>query len=82
MINDFPDVKWKTMNKERHNYEYQVDREGDGAPARVVRMVGKNKRVMEIGAGPGSITRLLTTVSKCRVTALEIDEEAIKKLAP
>jgi 2-polyprenyl-3-methyl-5-hydroxy-6-metoxy-1,4-benzoquinol methylase len=70
------------MKQERHNYEYQVDIDEDGAPARVVRLVGKDKRVMEVGAGPGSITRLLTSLSNCRVTALEIDSEAIKKLAP
>jgi len=70
------------MKQERHNYEYQVGMDADSAPARVVRMVGENKCVMEIGAGPGSITRLLTSVSNCRVTALEIDSEAIKRLAP
>lgn len=70
------------MKQERHNYEYQVGMDADSAPARVVRMVGENKRVMEIGAGPGSITKLLTSVSNCRVTALEIDSEAIKKLVP
>ena len=71
------------MKQKRHTYEYQVSVDADdSAPARVVRIVGEDKRVMEIGAGPGSITRLLTSVSKCRVTALEIDSEAIKKLAP
>lgn len=68
------------MKQKRHNYEYKVGMEGDGAPARVVRMVGDGKQVMEVGAGPGSITKLLTSVSNCRVTALEIDSEAIKKL--
>ena len=56
--------------------------DADSAPARVVRLVGEDKRVMEIGAGPGSITKLLTSISNCSVTALEIDSEAIKKLAP
>jgi hypothetical protein len=41
---------------------------------------GAERRVLEIGAGPGSITKLLQAVGKCRVTALEIDSEAIKKL--
>src|SRR3972149_735555 len=70
------------MKQERNNYEYQVGMDADSAPAKVVRIVGENKRVMEVGAGPGSITRLLTSASNCRVTALEIDSEAIKKLAP
>jgi len=65
-----------------HNYEYTVDIEGPTAPARVVRMVGKSKRVLEVGAGPGSITKLLKEFGNCRVTGLEIDREAIKKLTP
>lgn len=68
--------------KERHKYEYEVVLESDTAPARVVGMVGKNKRVLEIGSGPGSITKKLTAVSNCRVTALDIDAEAIKKILP
>jgi 2-polyprenyl-3-methyl-5-hydroxy-6-metoxy-1,4-benzoquinol methylase len=70
------------VEETRHKYEYQVDVEADTAPARVVRMVGENKRVLEIGAGPGSITKVLHGESCCRVTALEIDSEAIKKLRP
>ena len=65
----------------RHNYEYEVDLDGPSAPARVVRMVGKNKKVLEIGAGPGSITKHLVSSGKCKVTALEIDKDAIKKLS-
>jgi len=71
------------MNDEsRHNYEYEVDLCGDTAPARVIRMVGNDKSVLEIGAGPGSITKHLNGVGNCKVIALEIDEEAIVKLRP
>ena len=68
--------------KQRHKYEYKLDINGPSAPAAVVRMVGEGKRVLEIGAGPGSITRVLKEHSGCRVTAIELDEEAIKKLSP
>ena len=68
--------------KQRHRYEYKLDINGPSAPAAVVRMVGKDKRVLEIGAGPGSITRVLKDYSGCHVTAIELDEEAIKKLSP
>jgi 2-polyprenyl-3-methyl-5-hydroxy-6-metoxy-1,4-benzoquinol methylase len=67
---------------QRHNYEYVVNPDGDTAPARVVRMVGKGKRVLEIGAGPGSITRVLKAHNNCTITALEIDQTAIDKLSP
>ena len=65
-----------------HKYDYQINMNSQMAPAKVVRMVGENKRVLEIGAGPGSITKLLKSVGNCRITALEIDSEAIKKLGP
>ncbi len=66
----------------RHTYEYAVDLEADTAPARVIRMVGRQKHVLEIGAGPGSITKHLRHANDCRITALELDGEAIKKLTP
>lgn len=68
------------MKTKKLKYEYHVN--ADSAGERVVRIVGKDKRVLELGSGPGTITRLLANESNCRVTALEIDAEAIKKLAP
>lgn len=64
----------------RHTYEYDIDLNSDTAPARVIRMIGKNRRVLEVGAGPGSITRHLVEASGCDVVALEIDPSAIEKL--
>lgn len=70
------------MKQKQHKYEYEVVLDADSAPARVVQLVGKDKHVLEIGAGPGSITKLLTSVSNCRVTALDIDAESVKLIAP
>ncbi len=39
------------------NYEYEVDLASDTAAAHIISMAGKNKKVLEIGAGSGSITR-------------------------
>ena len=64
-----------------HKYEYTVDLEGDTAPARIVRLIGREKKVLEIGAGPGSITRILRDHGGCQVTGIEVDPKAIKKLA-
>lgn len=61
-------------------YEYAVDMTFDSAPANVIRMVGTRRKVLEIGAGPGSITRILTLQNQCQVTAIEIDDVAIEKL--
>ena len=70
------------LQGEAHTYEYDIDLESDVAPARVLRMVGRNKRVLEIGAGPGSITRHLSGTLGCHVVALEIDPSALEKLMP
>jgi 2-polyprenyl-3-methyl-5-hydroxy-6-metoxy-1,4-benzoquinol methylase len=71
------------MVEERyHKYEYEVDVNSDTAPAYVAELVGKSKQVLEIGPGPGSITKVLRAVGNCRVTAVELDGEAIKKLRP
>jgi 2-polyprenyl-3-methyl-5-hydroxy-6-metoxy-1,4-benzoquinol methylase len=67
------------MNK--HFYDYDVDLDGSSAAARVIRLCGQNKKVLEIGAGPGSITRHLTK-NNCDVVAAEIDPEAIEILKP
>lgn len=71
-----------SMNDKRHNYEYEVDTSSETAPANVVRMAGRGKRVLEVGCGPGSITKILSQQGGCQVTGLEIDPEAIKKVAP
>jgi len=68
--------------EKRHKYEYQVDANANTAGAHIVRMVGSNKRVLEIGAGPGAITKLLKEHNNCLVTAVEIDKKAIEKLTP
>lgn len=68
------------MSEKRLKYDYHLG--ADSAGERVVRIIGENKRVLELGPGPGTITRLLSKKSNCHVTALEIDAEAVKKLAP
>ncbi len=68
------------MNDKRLKYEYHLGT--DSAGERVVRIIVEYKRVLERGPGPGTITRILSKESNCRVIALEIDAEAVKKLAP
>ena len=70
------------MNDKKHNYEYTVDTSSETAPANVVRLIGVDTRVLEIGCGPGSITKILAEQSNCKVTGLELDPEAIKKVTP
>ena len=58
----------------RHKYEYKVS--PGTAAAKIARMVGEGKRVLELGPGPGAITRLLKE-NACRIIALELDPKAI-----
>ncbi|MBS0232809.1 MAG: class I SAM-dependent methyltransferase [Proteobacteria bacterium] len=69
-------------DRPKHVYEYDIDLDSDVAPARVIRMVDRGTKVLEIGAGPGSITRHLSSTLGCDVVALEIDPSAIEKLTP
>lgn len=73
----------RRMNIEKRNvYEYAVDLTGQTAPVYVIQLVGHSKRVLEIGCGPGSITKVLVQQGQCRVTALELDSDSIKKVEP
>lgn len=62
------------------NYEYELDLEGQSAGAFVVKLVGKNKRVLELGAGSGAITRHLVGSGQCSVVALEVNPVSVAKL--
>lgn len=66
------------MKALRHKYDYKV--RPNMAVVKILRMVGANKRVLELGSGPGAITRLLKA-NQCRVTALELDAKAIEIVA-
>ncbi|MCL2830594.1 MAG: methyltransferase domain-containing protein [Betaproteobacteria bacterium] len=63
-------------------YLYTFDPDTDFAPARVVRMVGQGKRVLELGTGPGSMTRVLKEHCGCAVTGVELDGESAAAAAP
>lgn len=70
------------VKQDKHLYEYSVDTESRTAGAFVVDFVGTGSRVLEVGCGPGSITRVLATTRQCRVTGIELDPEAIEKVTP
>ncbi len=73
-------ISARLRNGTLHQYEYLVDLADASAPTSVVRLVGTDRKVLEVGAGPGSITRFLSGENRCRVTAVEIDDSAIAKL--
>lgn len=59
-----------------------MDLTGQTAAVHVMHLVGQSKRVLEVGCGPGSITKILAEQMQCKVTGLELDSEAIKKARP
>jgi len=61
-------------------YNFTVDPTSDTAAANVLRFVGKDKKVIEIGAGPGSISKPLMEFNHCEVSAVEIDEKSVNIL--
>lgn len=67
------------MNVE-NNYVYSVNLNEQNTASYIIDMVGSNKNVLEAGAGPGSITKLLVNTLGCQVTAIEIDESSIQNL--
>jgi 2-polyprenyl-3-methyl-5-hydroxy-6-metoxy-1,4-benzoquinol methylase len=69
-----------TMQEKTLNYNYTVDPNSDTAAANVLRFVGKQKKVLEIGAGPGSILRVLQDINQCNITAIEIHPDYIEEL--
>ena len=68
------------MQEEKLNYTYDVDPNSDTAAASILRFVGNHKTVLEIGAGPGSITRALQDINQCMLTAIEVDPNYVAKL--
>ena len=68
--------------KKKHKYEYRTNLHSEEAAAKVTRFVGEKKRVLEVGTGPGSITRLLYEHGGCVITGLDYDSEAINKVSP
>ena len=56
-------------------YGAEINLAVDNAHTRVVRLVGSNRRVLELGCGVGHITRVLIEHG-CTVTAIELNTEA------
>lgn len=62
-------------------YDYVVETDSNTAAAHVIRMVGHDKDVLELGAGPGSISKVLAERASCRITAVELDPSCRDLLA-
>jgi 2-polyprenyl-3-methyl-5-hydroxy-6-metoxy-1,4-benzoquinol methylase/glycosyltransferase involved in cell wall biosynthesis len=56
-------------------YQVEIDVDSDTAQAMVVRLTGRSKRVLELGCGPGHMSRVLKERG-CKITAIELDPVA------
>lgn len=54
-------------------YDYDFDPAGVTGPAWVLRLAGRNRRVLELGCGSGTISRYLSEHNGCWITGIEID---------
>ena len=56
-------------------YAREIDVDSDSTHARVVRLVGTDRKVLELGPGPGHMTAVLSDRG-CTVVGIELDAEA------
>jgi 2-polyprenyl-3-methyl-5-hydroxy-6-metoxy-1,4-benzoquinol methylase len=71
-----PDPKLAAAGAAR--YEQTIDLASDSSHARVVRLVGANKKVLELGCSTGYMSRVLREQG-CRVVAIEQDADAAER---
>ena len=64
-----------------HRYAHEIDPNGGSAAAVLARMVEPGQRVLELGTGPGTVTRILHGKG-CKVTGVEMDPDTLATCAP
>ena len=65
----------------KHRYAHEIDPNGGSGAAVLARMVEPGQRVLELGTGPGAVTRILHDKG-CKVTGVEMDPDTLATCAP
>ncbi|WP_407278606.1 class I SAM-dependent methyltransferase [Aromatoleum evansii] len=60
-------------------YSYPLSLEGENTASRTLRLVGKNKRVLELGCSVGTQSKVLRHDLNCDVTGIEINPSAAEQ---
>ncbi len=61
-------------------YDYKLDlSNGNSTHTRILNLVGRGKKVLEVGCATGYMTRYLREELDCRVSCIEIDPDAAEK---
>ena len=71
-----------STTQQDQRYQYAIDPQGDSTANKVLNFVGQNKTVLELGCGPGAMTRFMREQLDCRITALEIDQKLAQMAEP
>jgi len=58
------------MNTPASRYDYTFDPAGDSTTARICRLTGYNRRVLELGCAAGAMSAVLTRHNQCTVTGV------------
>lgn len=67
------------MTQAASRYDYQFDPAGDSTAARVCRLVGADRKVLEVGCAAGAMSAVLSRHYGCRVTGVEYDSRAAEQ---
>lgn len=70
------------MSEHWKKYSYHVEPDADTTATKILRLIGQNKRVLELGTAVGSMTQLIHEVNGCTVVGMEIDPEMAKMATP
>lgn len=63
-----------------YKYPWQdIDMRSENAPAKLLRLVGTGKKVLEVGCATGYVSKVMKERLGCIVTGIEIDHEAAKE---
>lgn len=57
----------------------EIDLNSESSHAKLLRLVGKGKKVLEVGCATGYVSKVLKEKLNCYVTGIEIDHEAAKE---
>lgn len=58
---------------------YDIDINSETTPAKLLKLVGTNKKVLECGCASGYVSKVLKERFNCTVTGIEIDPDAAKE---
>lgn len=65
-----------------YRYDYVLDLNQESTASKLLRLVGRNKHVLELGCATGSMTRILKEKLACRVTGVELDPVSAARAEP